>query len=226
MCFNTKLSKSKQEITKHFNIEPDGWKDIQFTPGNFNAFTHPQTPIICQPNCIETAEWGLIPTWVKDKTIQASTLNARIETLAEKPSFKNSINNRCLIIADGFYEWQWLDAKGNRKQTYLLELPGESLFTFAGLFSDWTNDDPKTWWQESVTGQHGHSAIFRRLGKILFFVAENQFRVYNSYAQYARDELTPRRDGEIFYVPTPTQEVVYTDQGAQIPEEILQAQVP
>ncbi|MGV8830265.1 MAG: SOS response-associated peptidase [Breznakibacter sp.] len=139
MCFNTKLSKSKQEITKHFNIEPDGWKDIQFNPGNFNAFTHPQTPIICQPNRIETAEWGLIPAWAKDKTIQASTLNARIETLTEKPSFKNSINNRCLIIADGFYEWQWLDAKGNRKQKYLLELPGVSLFTFAGLFSDWTN---------------------------------------------------------------------------------------
>nr|WCR62221.1 MAG: replication associated protein [ssDNA virus sp.] len=109
---------------------------------------------------------------------------------------------------------------------FRVELKGTSCEMAATNFIITTNDDPKTWWQESVTGQHGHSAIFRRLGKILFFVAENQFRVYNSYAQYARDELTPRRDGEIFYVPTPIQEVVYNDQGAQIPEEILQAQVP
>ena len=109
---------------------------------------------------------------------------------------------------------------------FRVELKGTSCEMAATNFIITTNDDPKTWWQESVTGQHGHSAIFRRLGKILFFVAENQFRVYNSYAQYARDELTPRRDGEIFYVPTPIQEVVYDDQGAQIPEEILQAQVP
>ena len=109
---------------------------------------------------------------------------------------------------------------------FRVELKGTSCEMAATNFIITTNEDPKTWWQESVTGQHGHSAIFRRLGKILFFVAENQFRVYNSYAQYARDELTPRRDGEIFYVPTPIQEVVYNDQGAQIPEEILQAQVP
>jgi putative SOS response-associated peptidase YedK len=139
MCFNTKISKSTQEITRHFSILPDSWNNNQFAPGNFNAFAYPQTPVISRPNHIEFAEWGLIPTWAKDKTIQSTTLNARIETISTKPAFKNSINNRCLIIADGFYEWQWLDSKGNRKQKYLLHLPGETLFTFAGLFSDWTN---------------------------------------------------------------------------------------
>jgi len=109
---------------------------------------------------------------------------------------------------------------------FRVELKGTSCEMAATNFIITSNNDPKTWWQESVTGTYGHSAIFRRLGKILFFVAENQFRVYSSYAQYARDELTPRRDGEIFYVPTPIQEVVYDDQGAQIPQEILQAEVP
>ena len=49
------------------------------------------------------------------------------------------MKNRCLIIADGFYEWQWLDKKGKEKQKYLITLPGEQLFAFAGLWSRWVN---------------------------------------------------------------------------------------
>jgi len=66
-------------------------------------------------------------------------LNARIETIYEKPSFKDVINNRCLVLADGFYEWQWLDEKGKQKQKYELTLPHNELFAFAGLYSEWTN---------------------------------------------------------------------------------------
>jgi len=68
-------------------------------------------------------------------------LNARIETLNEKPSFKDVIQNRCLIIADGFYEWQWLTKSGSRKQKYLITLPKEELFAFAGLYSEWTDSE-------------------------------------------------------------------------------------
>jgi putative SOS response-associated peptidase YedK len=75
----------------------------------------------------------LIPAWAKDKTIQQYTLNAKIETLNEKPSFKNNIKNRCLVIADGYYEWQWLDPKGKNKQKYLITLTSEEPFAFAGI---------------------------------------------------------------------------------------------
>jgi putative SOS response-associated peptidase YedK len=59
--------------------------------------------------------------WSKDDVIKAYTLNARIETIKEKPSFKGAVKNRCLIIADGFYEWQWLDKKGAKKQNIYLQ---------------------------------------------------------------------------------------------------------
>ena len=139
MCFSSKLTKSQKEIVKRFDAEIDDYLKNNFMQGNFNAFDHPKTPIICKSGFIETGEWGLIPSWAKDKSFQNKTVNARIETIAEKPSFKSSINNRCLIIADGFYEWQWLDTKGKNKQKYLLSMPDNDIFTFAGLYSDWKN---------------------------------------------------------------------------------------
>lgn len=81
----------------------------------------------------------MIPNWSQDSNIQKYTLNARIETLQQKPSFKNVINNRCLVIADGFYEWQWLDEKGKKKQPFLVTLPNHELFAFAGIWSEWLN---------------------------------------------------------------------------------------
>ena len=67
------------------------------------------------------------------------TLNARIETIEDKPSFKNSINKRCLVIADGFYEWQWHDTKGKNKTKYEIGIKDHELFAFAGLYSQWIN---------------------------------------------------------------------------------------
>lgn len=81
--------------------------------------------------------WGLIPFWAKDNSIRKNTLNARFETLREKASFRSSLNNRCLVLSDGFYEWQWLDEKGKKKQKYLITRPNEEAFAFAGLYNDW-----------------------------------------------------------------------------------------
>jgi putative SOS response-associated peptidase YedK len=139
MCFTSQLTKSQKQIIQKLDADIDDYLKTHFTPGVFNAFEHPKTPVVCTPHHIQAAEWGLIPNWAKDKTIQNSTLNARIETLSEKPSFKNSLHNRCLILADGFFEWQWLDEKGKQKQKYLLTLPDNELFTFAGLYNDWLN---------------------------------------------------------------------------------------
>ena len=75
----------------------------------------------------------------KDTNIRKSTLNARLETIDQKPSFKPSLSKRCLVLADGFFERKWLDPKGKSKQKYLLTLPGEEAFAFAGLWNAWTN---------------------------------------------------------------------------------------
>lgn len=86
--------------------------------------------------------WGLIPGWSKDPSIGHKLINARSETVAEKPSFRNAFQKRrCLVVADGFYEWQ--KASGDRaKQPYLIQLESRSLFAFAGLWERWK--DPET----------------------------------------------------------------------------------
>lgn len=142
MCFTYKLNKSAKAIEERFVAEvihKQGNLFFDKSQDSFNGFTHPQMPIITskEPNKIQFFEWGLLPYWAKDKSFQDNTLNARLESLSEKPSFKNVINNRCLILADGFFEWQWLDEKGKNKQKYLLDFPSHELFAFAGLWSGW-----------------------------------------------------------------------------------------
>src|SRR5690554_724066 len=117
MCFHSKQSKTAQEVENRFSAKIEDYE--RFEPSaHFNGFAHPYTPIITdtEQNLIQHFQWGLIPFWAKDNKIQKNTLNARIETITEKPSFRNSVNKRCLIITDGFYEWQWLDSKGKQKQ--------------------------------------------------------------------------------------------------------------
>lgn len=139
MCFYFHLSASAQELKNRFHATfPEGEK---LKPAYFNGFQNPETPVITnkETTTIQWFNWGLIPYWAKDKTIQKNTLNARIETIQEKVSFKSSINKRCIIPANGFWEWQWLDEKGRNKQKYEIKLIDKQLFAFAGLWSEWTD---------------------------------------------------------------------------------------
>lgn len=88
---------------------------------------------------LDTFEWGLIPHWAKDPTIGAKMINARAETVYEKPSFKTSlIRRRCIIPADGFYEWDKIS--GSRQPFHFRRKDGE-LFGFAGLWDEWRGPD-------------------------------------------------------------------------------------
>jgi putative SOS response-associated peptidase YedK len=83
-------------------------------------------------------QWGLIPKWAKDPKIGSKLINARSETVYEKPSFKESfIQKRCLIPASGFYEWR---KEGNKKQPYLFCLSDKQPFAFAGIWSRWKRE--------------------------------------------------------------------------------------
>jgi putative SOS response-associated peptidase YedK len=83
--------------------------------------------------------WGLIPSWSKDPAIGNRLINARAETVREKPSFRNAFRrHRCLIPANGFYEWQRLE---RGKQPYFVRMRDERLFAFAGLWDRWESPD-------------------------------------------------------------------------------------
>ncbi len=86
--------------------------------------------------------WGLIPAWAKDEKIGYKMINARAETLYEKPMWKGIVKkNRCLIPANGFFEWQ---KREDGKQPYYIHMPSNELFSFAGLWECWSHDD-KVW---------------------------------------------------------------------------------
>jgi putative SOS response-associated peptidase YedK len=83
--------------------------------------------------------WGLIPFWADDPKVGYSTINARAETVATKPTFRQAFaKRRCLIVADGFYEWQKTDG---RKQPFYIHMQDDRPFAFAGLWERWKRED-------------------------------------------------------------------------------------
>ncbi len=140
MCFYFRQSKDAITLENRFKAKVHD-KELFKAFEKINAYTFPKASIITNndPNKIELYQWGLIPQWAKDNDIRKFTLNARIETIKEKPAFRNAVKNRCIIPADGFYEWQWLDSKGKQKQPYFISLPNDDLFAFAGLWSEWVD---------------------------------------------------------------------------------------
>lgn len=90
---------------------------------------------------IEQFRWGLIPSWAKDMEIGNRMINARAETLVEKPSFRNLIKRRrCLVLADGFFEWS-VQASAKTKIPYYFQLEAGKPFTFAGLYDEWKSTE-------------------------------------------------------------------------------------
>lgn len=90
------------------------------------------------PKELSLVHWGLIPSWAKEVNTKYSMINARAETITEKPAYRGIIKRRrCLIIADSFYEWKKVDG---RKYPHRIMLKDESLFSFAGVWDHWEND--------------------------------------------------------------------------------------
>ena len=140
MCYHSKQTKIALELQSRFKAIIDN--PLEFNPATHtNGFEYPKTPVIIdeKPNIITNYNWGLILAWAQDRDIKKFTLNAKIATISEKPSFKNSVNKRCLVIANGFYEWQWLDSKGKNKNKFEIGIGNDDLFAFAGIYAQWTN---------------------------------------------------------------------------------------
>jgi len=138
MCGRYTLHHSAKEIAKRFGVDPIA----ELLHPRYNIAPSQIVPVIRQPGETEMAgcRWGLIPFWAKDPAIGNKLINAKAETLAEKPSFKNALaKRRCLIVADGFYEWR-KQGKAPSQPIYLRRRDG-GLFAFAGLWEEWKGPD-------------------------------------------------------------------------------------
>jgi putative SOS response-associated peptidase YedK len=135
MCGRYRLSRRKQILEERFGASgEDDW-----TP-RYNIAPTQLVPVIRQHpkeprRDISLLRWGLIPSWSKDASGAARAINARAETVATLPAFRDSFQSRrCLIPADGFYEWQ---KRGSAKQPYCFEVDDGELFAFAGIWDRW-----------------------------------------------------------------------------------------
>jgi len=115
----------------------------EWTP-RYNTAPSQDIPAISNPASRDVVmlRWGLIPHWAKDPAIGSRMINARSETIQEKPSFKNAFKQRrCLILADGFYEWQKSSRRGVPKAPYYFQLADGAPFTFAGIWETWRSPE-------------------------------------------------------------------------------------
>jgi putative SOS response-associated peptidase YedK len=148
MCGRYRLSRRKQIIEEHFD-SVSGEED--WNPRYNIAPTQP-VPVIRQNpkeprRELSLMRWGLIPSWAKDPSGAAKMTNARSETAAKIPAFRDAMKSRrCLIPADGFYEWQRI---GKTKQPYCFEIVDGKLFAFGGLWDRWK--DPSGNWVKSCS---------------------------------------------------------------------------
>jgi putative SOS response-associated peptidase YedK len=172
MCYYTAQNVPLPKVEKRFQAKAD--KPESFLQSDFIVgFEYLNVPVILDrsPAIISTNyNWGLVPSWSKDIDFRKNTLNARIETMDEKPSFRNATSNRCLVIASSFYEWHWNDEKGKSKDKYQINSAEDELFAMAGIYDTWKN--PQT--NESY---HSFSIVTTAANKQMEYIHNHKKRM-------------------------------------------------
>ncbi len=138
MCGRYSNTLSPKKIAQELGIDI---KEVPPLKPRYNIA--PSDPVACLVKNsklkVDIFVWGLIPSWAKDLAIGNQMINVRAETVAEKPSFKGPFKNkRCLVLADGFYEWK---KQGKYKTPYYFRLKSGNLIGFAGIWSDWMSKE-------------------------------------------------------------------------------------
>ena len=140
MCGRFTLHHSVEEVAQRFAVQ-----EILFDfPARYNIAPMQPLAVVTRnasnasgddERVLEGYRWGLVPSWAKDEAIGSRMINARAETLAEKPSFRNALKSRrCLIPADGFYEWK---TEGKTKVPHYIRFRDDRIYAFAGLWEEW-----------------------------------------------------------------------------------------
>lgn len=139
MCGRFTLTLDPVELRQAFDL---GEMPEEWIPRYNVAPTQPVAVVTNeQTRAVDFMRWGLVPSWAKDISIGSKLINARGETLMEKPSFRNAFNRRrCLILADGFYEWRKQEKKGTAVP-YYFHLKDRRPFAFAGLWEFWRSPE-------------------------------------------------------------------------------------
>ncbi|TDT33671.1 SOS response-associated peptidase [Naumannella halotolerans] len=159
MCGRYAHSATEARLVEEFEID----RVIEPLPGpDYNTAPTDQVPAVLTrvdhdsgrpQRRLAALRWGLVPSWAKDVRIGPRMINARLETVAQKPAFRKAfLARRCLLPADGYYEWRTLETPGgkSRKQPFFIHHPDQQTFVMAGLYEFWRDpardpEDPEAW---------------------------------------------------------------------------------
>jgi putative SOS response-associated peptidase YedK len=147
VCGRYALNISGEDLAIEFAA---GVKDAAFTPSNWNISPTTVIPFINADDekgeirNVNTASWGLIPSWAKDASRASNAINARVESISEKPTFKSAFKSRrCLIPVTGYYEWATELGKYKPKQPFYISHKNKSSLAIAGIYESWINPESK-----------------------------------------------------------------------------------
>ena len=143
MCGRYALSSNAQDIALEFDA---AGKPEAFLPADWNIsptkkiyFVQASDPD-GKNRSLEIGSWGLVPSWSKDTTRAANAINARVESVAEKPSFRSAFkSHRCLVPANGYYEWATEAGNFKPKQPFYISNQDQALLPMAGIYEEWVN---------------------------------------------------------------------------------------
>lgn len=146
MCFHNSMSAKAVKLAARYGRKSDIveiYQDILDEQYHVNAFNFPKYPIITQSDEVQVFNWGLIPFWTKNEKsadeIKRMTLNARADTIFEKPSFREPImKKRCIVPSTGYFEWRH---EGTKKIPYFIYLKDEPIFSMAGIYDRWLDKE-------------------------------------------------------------------------------------
>ena len=155
-----KLSRQQEEALRDINKDFDLEAQLDQREPQYNVAPTQKAPVLALGEDgleLKALRWGLVPTWAKDLKIGSRAINARVETVAEKPMFRAAFKKRrCLVPASGYYEWR---VEGGAKQPYFIHAPDRTLLLFAGLWEAWKpKDDDEADWVKTftiITGKPG-----------------------------------------------------------------------
>lgn len=139
MCGRYTITVTLEELISHYLIDDS---KIAVLKPNYNVAPMHNVPAVIasdEGKRLGELRWGLVPVWAKDEKIGNKMINARAETVGEKPAFKRLLKSkRCIIPADGFYEWK---KAGTSKQPYRILMSDGGIFSFAGLYDTWEDQE-------------------------------------------------------------------------------------
>lgn len=151
MCGRFVMAKAAGDLVAEFELDPHSGEII--LRESYNVAPTADVPVIVRkagqgaeggtgPRELEVAHWGLVPVWAKDMSFGSRAFNARSETIREKPTFRSAVKRkRCLVLAEGYYEWLKPDTPKGRKRPFYISPEDGSTIAFAGLYEWWRDKD-------------------------------------------------------------------------------------